>query len=284
MHENLNENIYAPSIATTDENLSIQGLYQQSKLPSLGRNIFTVIEMHGPTGAIFNIGSTASGITILRKDVEVYDYKNPPIKTMITEEAIQDIKSQFGENGLTLVANYLKGIANDDENVKTIAFLKSKSVTTSNITLSEPTMPDLVWREISYKVQECVLKMNSQHIRTYNAFVVLPYSLGASIMSVFADLHNSELADRTSLFIGKSGLTKWYINPNPTDTEIYVGLKDESGSGRGCAVFSPYVNEISFVNNYESGNHVCFIYNRYAITESPLHSNAEPMMMKFSVE
>lgn len=279
----LTENVYAPTIATTDENLSINGIYQQTKLPSLGRRIFTVTPISGPTGAIFNISSKSDGIKLLRNEVEVYDYPINAPKSKITLEALQDIKSQYGEDGLKLVANFLKGIANDDENANTISFLDANAVASSNISLSEPTMPDLVWREISYKVQQCVLEMNSQHIRTYNAFVVLPYSLGASIMSVFADLHNSELADATSLFIGKSGLTEWYVNPDSSDTNIYVGLMDKLGTGRGCAVFSPFVNEIKFDTDYETGMQVCHIWNRYAITVSPLHTNTEPMIMKFEV-
>ena len=114
--------------------------------------------------------------------------------------------------------------------------------------------------------------------------IVLPYNLGASIMSVFADLHNSELADANSLFVGKSGLTNWYLNPNANDSNIYVGLVDKLGTGRGSAVFSPFENELKFAKDYETGETRCFIWNRYAITISPLHSASEPMIMKFEVE
>lgn len=280
----INENTWAPTISCTDENLSINGIYQQTKLPSLGRKIFTVTDIHGPTGAIFNVSTNSNdGITILRQEVEVFDYPDSVIKTKITTEALQDIKSQYNEDGLILIANYLKGITNDDENKKTINFLKTNSVATSNISLSEPTKPDTVWTELSYKIQNCVLEMNSKHIRTYKAFVVLPYSLGASIMSVFAGLDNPGIADQTSLFIGKTGLTDWYINPDAEDINVYVGLKDEAGTGRGSAVFSPYVNELRFTKDPETGNTVCFIWNRYAITLSPLHNVNEPMLMKFTI-
>lgn len=279
----LNENKWAPTIATTDENLSINPIYQQLRLPSLGRQIFTVSDVHGPTGAIFNIVSANGGISFIRNEVEVYDYPANPPKSRITVEALQDIKTQYGENGLGLVAKYLKGLANDDENQKTIAFLNNKSVSTTSLTLTEPTKPDTVWTELSYKIQNCVLEMNSKHIRSYSAYVVLPYKLGASIMSVFAGLDNPELADASSLFVGRSGLTEWYINPDNTDNNVYVGLVDREGLGRGCAVFSPYVNEIRSTKEYDTGDVVCFIWNRYAITESPLHTASEPMMMKFTV-
>jgi hypothetical protein len=62
-----------------------------------------------------------------------------------------------------------------------------------------------------------------------------------------------------------------------------VGLKDEVGAGRGCAVFSPYQNEITDAIDWKTGQSVYFIWNRYAITISPLHSPENPMLMSFEV-
>lgn len=280
----LNEDTWAPTISTTDENLSINGIYQQTKLPSLGRKIFAVTPIHGPTGAIFNVvTNNTNGIKIVRNEVEVFDYPSKPLKSSITLETLEDIKSQYGQEGIELVCRYLRGLTNDDENAKTINFLSTNAIASSNISLTDPTVPDTTWQEISYKVQQLVLEMNSQHIRTYNAFVVIPYMLGASIMSVFAGLDNAELADETSLFVGRSGLTEWYLNPISSDTNIYVGLMDKAGTGRECAVFSPFENEIRVAKDFETGEIRCFIWNRYAITVSPLHVPTEPMIMKFSV-
>lgn len=282
MKKKLNEDQWAPNIAVTDENLSINGIYQQSKLPSLGRSIFTVTEVHGPTAALFNItGNNKGGISLLRSEVEVFD--SVPVRTNITHETVQDMKSQFGEDALYRIANLLKGFANDDENVKTIAFLQANAIPTTPVTITDQLSPDYTWREISWKVQQCILEMNSKHIRTYNAFVVLPYKYASAIMSVFADLRNSDIADASTLFVGKSGLTDWYVNPDSSDNKVYVGLKDDLGTGRSCAVFSPYKNEITDAIDYETGSKVYFIWNRYAITISPLHSNEEPMLMSFEV-
>ncbi len=278
----INEAKWAPNINVTDENLSINGIYQQAKLPSLGRCIFTVTDIHGPTAAIFNVATNSSGdVAILRNEVEVYEGK--PIKTAITQEAFQDIESQYGLSAFEKVAKLLRGQANDYENEKTIDFLKANAVTSTDINLSEPTLPDISWREVSWKVQQLILEMNSLHIRTYNAFVVLPYKLASSIMSVFADLHNSELAEPNRLFIGKSGLTDWFVNPDPDDDTCYVGLVDANGTGRECAVFSPYTDEVTLAIDPESGEYRYFIWDRFAITISPLHTSTEPMLMSFKV-
>lgn len=278
----LNETRWAPNINPSDENASINGIYQQAKLPSLGRCIFTVTPIHGPTAAIFNIATNASGdIAILRNEVEVVD--SSPIKTAITQEAFQDIESQYGLSAYEKVAKLLRGHANDFENTKTIAFLKANAVSSPDLTLTDPTMPDLSWREISWKVQQLVLEMNSQHIRTYGAFVVLPYKMASSIMSVFADLHNSDIADSTRLFMGKSGLTDWFVNPDPEDDTCYVGLRDDLGTGRECAVFAPYTDEVTMAIDPETGEYKYFIWDRFAIAISPLHKLTEPMLMSFKV-
>jgi hypothetical protein len=274
---------WSPNVACTDENLSVNGIYQELKLPSLGRCIFTVTPIHGPTAAIFNVTSTdTGGIKFVRSEVEVYDSK--PKKTNITSEAVHDIDTQFGEDGLKNIAKLLKGLANEDENEKTVKFLKDKAVDFGSVEISEPMSPDFTWREISWKTQQCILEMNSKKIRTYNAFVVLPYKYASAIMSVFADLRNSDLADSTSLYVGTSGLTDWFINPDSTDENCYVGLRDIKGTGKGCAVFSPYTNEITSALDPETGSTTMFIWNRFAITISPIHTTDNPMLVKFSVK
>ena len=278
---------YAENIATTDENLNeLNRLFQQSKLPSLGTKIFTLNKMHGPTAAVFSVVTENDTVKLKRNEVTVENQftKNNPIRTSITPEALYDIRSQFNEDGDVLLANYLKGLANDYENTKTLEFLSDNAVQESSISLSD-TSPEYVWTTISNHITQLILKMNSKNIRTYEAFVVLPYAYASSIMSLYGDLHNSELADKDRLFVGRSGLTEWYINPDPNDTTtIYVGLKDTTNEGRNCAYFSRYTNDISYSMDPESGDVYYFIWDRFALTMNPSHTDENPMLVKFSVE
>lgn len=282
----LNEH-YAENIATTDENLNaLNKLFQQSKLPSIGKEIFTLNVMHGPTAAVFSVVTENNKVKIKRNEVEVINQfsDGAPIKTSIKTEALYDIKAQYGEDGTELLANYLKGLANDYENEKTIDFLSDNAVQKDNLSLTDVS-PEYVWQAISNHVTQLILEMNSKNIRTYEAFVVLPYKLGASIMSLYAGLDNAELADRTRLFVGRSGYTEWYINPDSNDeTTIYVGLKDREGTGKNCAYFSMYTNDITTAVDSESGEPNYFIWDRFALTMNPSHTNDNPMLVKFSVE
>jgi hypothetical protein len=277
---------WAENIATSDENLSaLNKLFQQSKLPSLGKAIFTVSTLHGPTGALFSVVTENDTVKIKRNEVEVSNNftEDDVVKTSITTEALYDVKTQFGEDGIELLSNYLKGLANDFENTKVLDFLENNASSKDDLTLSGSS-PDYVWQTISNHVTKLVLEMNMKNIRTYEAFVVLPYKLAASIMSLFADLHNSELADKTRLFVGRSGFTEWYINPDPNEeTTVYVGLKDTNMEGRGCAHFSEYINTITYAVEPKNGESYCFIWDRFALTMNPSHTATNPMLVKFGV-
>ena len=106
-----------PNIAQPDQNLSIDGIFQQTNIPSLAREICSVAELTGPSGALFNIiRKDDSSITLIRKEVEVFP--SEILKTSITREAIQDLKSQFGKDADSIIGTLFRGLSNDVENEK----------------------------------------------------------------------------------------------------------------------------------------------------------------------
>lgn len=274
----------AENIATTDENLSVDGMYQQAALPSLGRQIFAVQPMHGPTAAIFNVkkNDAGDGFKLLRNNVEVYP--STPIKTNITQETIEDIKAQYGEDASKIIGILLRGLSNDDENAKTIAFLDAESVAGGDLTLSDSGHAETTMFEVTKKVHELVLKMNSKNLRTYEAFCVIPYSVGAAIAALSSYVGGSEGdKDERGLFLAQIGQTKFYMNPVATSNTMYVGLKDSRNDSKSSATFSPYVSQITEARNADSGELSYFIFNRYAITASPLHETGNEMLFKFNL-
>lgn len=285
----------APEIATTDENLSVDGMFQQGALPSLGRQIFSVVPLHGPTAALFNIrkkNSTDAGwvdeatsgndFVLLRNDVEVYP--STSIKTSLTKEVIQDIRNQYGKESGAIIGKLLRGLANDQENTRTIAFLNAQCKDEGNLNLSDDTNSEVILFEVTKKVQELVLKANNKNLRTYEAFCVLPYFVGSamSALSSYASPSTVEgQKDERGLFIAQNGQTKYYLNPDVTSTTCYVGLKDESNPSKSAAVFSPYISNVTEAVDPDSGEEVYHIFNRFAITQSPLHESGNEMMFKF---
>jgi hypothetical protein len=386
----------APNIATADENLTVEAMFQQSALPSLGRQIFSVVDVHGPTGALFNLRKKAgtTNIELVRADVEVYPSK--AITTGLTQEVIEDMRSMYGKEAENVIGKLLRGLANEDENLKTLAFLGAEAASSTDLQLSDSLNAETNLFEITQKVHELVLEMNTQNMRSFEAFAVIPFAPLGSIMGLSKYLGDEE-SDARGLLIGTVGQTKFFLNPNATsitgtaadavanfvtsinitavasstdlfenatfsllddgtdvtsvkssvdfldaggvlvaaagtellvtptalaagtltllnsatitftgavtgasgtatfdttgasedgntaDTNVYVGLKDTSNPSKSSAVFSPYVSSIVDVQSPDSGASAYHIFNRYAITASPLHVVDNEMLFKFTI-
>lgn len=269
----------ATGIATSDEHIKFESLYQQVAIPSVARSIFTNAPLSGPTGAIFNIRKKedTDAIELLRSEVEVY--ASAPIKTEITQEAIEDISKTFGEDGVRAIAIMMQGLASADENVKLAAFLETNAVEdTETFQLQGVNSKDCFY-ELSKRVSKTVLQMNSNSVKTFRASVLLPYELAATVMGFGK---GDVLPNTTTFYVGGTELHDYYINPDPTATDIFVILSDKYDGSKGAGIYSPYQNFINKAIDPETGEYVYFIYNRFALAISPLHTTGDPSITKFS--
>ena len=385
----------APGIATTDENLSIEQMYQQANLPSLGKQIFSVAQIHGPTAGLFNIkrnskaavvevpaeaqvftctptaadstvytirindadysytsgvGATVAQITaglvleinitqtngsepvtaadnttnltltanvpgvsftavdtgagtiglvetnanvvyvapeaaseniaFVRADVEVYP--SAAIKSGITAEAIEDIRAQYGKEAENIIGKLLRGLSNAQENTRTLEFLEANALADAALTLTDSLNAETNLFEITQKVHELVLKINSKNLRTYEAFAVIPFVNLAAIMAL-SKYAGSDEQDERGLFIAKIGRTRFYLNPDAASTTAYIGVKDTDDKSKSSAVFSPYATSIIDAVDPDTAVTSYHIYNRFAITASALHETDNEMLYKFTI-
>lgn len=386
-----------PNIATVDQNISVNDMFQETLLPSLGRQIFSILPMKGPNASIFNLSikttvaspeilavnqvntatptaanttvytltingiafsytsdatatvaeitagltleinvtqtngtvpvtatnnttsialtanvagtsftvtSTGAGtiglvlttpnqqfvaavlaskdIKLVRAPVEVYP--STSIRTSITNEVVQDIRAMYGKEAEQIIGKLLRGLANADENTKTLAFLEAKAVAYASLTLSDVKNAEVNLLELTQRVQEIVLKINSKNLRTYEAFAVLPYKGLAGLMTSRA--YQVEIDDDPSpsgLLVAQYGTTKYFINPDPTSSTAYVGLLDTVDSSKSSAIFSPYTSDVIETQDINTGVLAYHIFNRYAITASPLHVASDEMLYKFTI-
>jgi hypothetical protein len=272
----------APNIASTDSNLSADQMFQQTSLPSLGRLIFSVIPTQGPTSGVFNIRRKAgtNNFELVRNNLDVYPSES--IKTGLTLEVLQDIRNQYGSNANQVVGALLRGLANDQENEKTIAFLEANSKQEAELNLTSPKNAETCTFEIGQKVHQLILKANTQGIRTYDSFCVLPYLWASSFASLNTYVGGMD-RDESGLFISEIGNTKFYMNPDVTSTVAYVGLKDAKNPSKSSAIFSPYIETVVEAQDPDSGEMSFFIFNRFGICMSPLHELGNEMMFKFNI-
>lgn len=268
-----------PNIAQTDQNLSIDGIFQQTNIPSLAREICSVAELTGPSGALFNIiRKDDSSITLIRKEVEVFP--SEILKTSITREAIQDLKSQFGKDADSIIGTLFRGLSNDVENEKLLTVLSANSKDYGDLQLSDSLNASTTAFELTQRIHEIVLKINQKYQRSYEAFCILPAISMSSFMGLGSYL--GSVKDSKGLFITQIGKTKFYLNPDSTDLFAYVGLHDDNLS-KSSLVLSPYQNQILDAVNPDSGDIHYFLVNRFAITVSALHELNNEMLYKFKV-
>ncbi len=273
----INEEVVASQVADTDQNLSIDGMYQQLALPSLAKSVCETVKLEGPTGGVFAIKNDNGDFKLLRNDAEVF--ASDPISTGITREAFEDIQSMFGKSAKRVIGTLLKGLSNDQENDKLIPFIKANAGVASDITLSDPTHAWTTFKELTQKIHELVVKMNSKNQRTFHTFVILPVKFAGTVLST----ENQTKRDGQSkgLYISTAGLTEYFINPDVTDTDIYIGLFDKNVNGKNSITYSPYKSEIVTAVDPDSGNETYHIYNRFALTMNPLHEAGNEMLLKF---
>ena len=277
-----------PNVQSTDENMSINDMFQQTRLPSLPREIGAFVSISGSTGGIFALrnkkdaeGKDLPELEILRQNVAVYPSK--PIKTGITQEVVQDLYAMYGKDAYVQICTMLRANANDEENTRCIEFLRNNCVDRGVLDLENIANSEKIYFNISEKVNQCILEANSKYIRTFESWVVMPFKYHASVMGLTEYIGGDNQGKHYSLNTTRVGLTRYYINPDPTDENIYVGLKDSKVKSRSSFYFADYTCSITSAIDPKNGQPTYFIFNRFGIQKNPLHNENEPMLFKFKV-
>ena len=73
-----------PNIAQTDQNLSIDNIFQQTNIQSLARQVCSTIQLLGPSGALYNIIKKTDGFKLIRKDL--VEFPSEILKTELLEK------------------------------------------------------------------------------------------------------------------------------------------------------------------------------------------------------
>lgn len=270
-----------PNIAQNDQNLSVDAIFQQTNIQSLARQVCSTATLNGPGGALFNIvKKNANDIKLVRKEVEVFP--SEILKTNITREAIQDLRSQFSKEADVIISTLFRGLSNELENEELLQLLNTECKDYGDLQLTDSLNAELNLFETTQRVHEIVLKMNQKYQRTFDAFAIIPATALGGIMGL-SQYAGAIKKEERGLFITQIGSTKFYLNPDVSDLNAYVGLKDDDNLSKSSLVFSPYQNQILDVTDPESGDTHYFLVNRFAITSSPLHELDNELLYKFKV-
>lgn len=260
-------------------------LFMNLKQYSLAQDIFPEVPVNSPTGQFFNVKKKGThNFEVIRKDFEVYS--NKPDKTGLTQEAYQDLVAIHGQESQDrLFQELFQGILNQDTNEKTQTFLDQESASQDDLDISEEVFKDaekLIY-QIVKKVGELVHEANRETIITRKQYCVMPskFSQAFELLSLYGKI--PARSDYTNIVQESTGIV-FALNPNVDEDSVYVGLRDSNNASKSQAILSPYVTDIQKAESYETGDINFHIFDRYQITQNPLHNkDVSPMMWKFDI-
>ena len=260
--------------------------FEQHHSISLIRAIAAVVPMKMSTGTIINVRRNAStnSFETVEATLTINTATSDPISSGISIEAIQDLKNQYGLDGYKMAASMLKGITDKAESDAFITFLDTNSLATPVLTLSDANSAEPSLFEITQRVQELVIKMNTPNYRTFDAFAILPYKNAASISALSHYARGSEEV-KEALVVNKIGRTMYYVNPDVTTTTTYVGLADHSKKGMAASsvIMGTFPQQLLRSTHVESFQSNVGLLNRYATAVNPLSDSGSEMLMSFLV-
>jgi hypothetical protein len=287
MENQITETITNAVIGTADFSFNkVVDVFQELPTTSLVRSIAAVVPMKMSTGQIINTrrqGTTGSFETVVGS-LTVNTASSNPIQSGLTVEVLTDLQNQYGMDGYAIAANLLKSIADKEENTAFLTFLSANSLSTPILTLTDPASAEQSLFEITQRVQELVIKMNTPDYRTYSAWAILPYKNAASI-SALSHYVRGEDAEEKRLILNKIGKTTYYVNPDTTANQIFVGLHEPSKGNMGASsvILGTFEQEILRSADPESFQGKIGILNRYATAVNPLSGAGAEMLMDFIV-
>lgn len=272
-YKSINEGTSESDIASF-ENI-INRLTEDKYKNSLAYQICEVQPLNGPSGAIFVAKKdTNNNIEIIKILAELLKDTGD---TGITAEAFEDINRMFkGKRAETLMKNILKGNSDKLENNALLNKIDTVAESVPGFAYSSNTNAETIMFETQTKVAELVIKANENDtVTSLNGFAILPHKVAAAFLGFGIPVNGND-----GLFIGQRGKIKYYINPDKTATDMYVGVIEKNAIGKSSLTFSPYQYILSKVTKYDSGETNIFAINRYAITENPLSVNGNKMLFK----
>jgi len=281
------EETHNDNIGTADFSFnSLVKAFEELPTLSLVREIAAVVPMKYSTGQIVNIrrqGATNSFETVVA-NLTINTATSNPIQTGISVEVIQDLQNQYGLDGYKIAANLLKGITDQAENTAFLTFLDANSLATPVLTLTGAWSAETSLFEITQRVQELVIKMNTPSFRTFDAFVILPYKNAASISALSSYVREKELTEER-LVVNRIGKTKYYVNPDVTATKGFVGLSDHDKNSLGASsvIMGTFPQEVLRSGVQGTFQQNVGLLNRYATAVNPLSTAGVEMLMSFEI-
>lgn len=271
----INESTTSSDITSFASQVGI--LIKEKFKTSLPYELCDVQPLNTPTGNIFILTKENESGTkwkfVVKKATVTSESKSA--STGFTQETWQDLQAMFGEDANDVCANLLSKVSGSVETSDFLTFIGTNAK-------SLPALVASSYEHIFTEIGKAISKINQKTFRTMEAWAIVPSAVSGNYLAD-PNYFLSDALDTTSQYLMyKFGKTKIYINPDATDTNVYVGVNGKE-PGTSSVVFSPYQYTVSPAIDPDSGQNNLFVFNRFAITMNPLHVTDNEMLYKFAV-
>lgn len=290
----------------------VSNIYKDSIRYGLFYNIADVQALKGPTGAVFARVEAIDGSFEIKsasadvnKDEKTADTTHV-YQTTISPEALEDLLALSNYNASetstqpALFENFVKSMAGFKETKVLLNRVLEAAIDASltedeggiNKTLtlsgdaSDNGETNLFY--IHKFVNECILNMNKDNYRTYDAFCILPSKNVGGILglgSTYSKLSQQGSDTRAHDYLLTTiNNVKYYVNPDKTATQAIVGLHSSVERGISSLIYCPFGLVTSHAVDSNTGHITIRMNFRSDIVVNPIHSKEHPMLMKFEVK
>lgn len=199
------------------------------------------------------------------------------IKSTLTQEAIQDIKSQYGEIAEDMIINIMSSEIALEMDKEVIDYMRSISTLKSDLTLTNNNTADLsyAFKAIVTKVNQELVSLSKKHGKNITGFIVCSNSVVSALISAgvmtFGESGNLDLQllEEDNNVVGTMQQYVTVIQDKFAEEDyVLVGWKqkgqDVNGKdGNAGVIFSPYNMIVSDFYDPESGKVNVMTINRY---------------------
>ena len=275
-YKTINEATTESDIASFEE--IINRLIEDKYKTSLAYQICEVQPLSNAAGAIF-VAKRKTGTYDLEIVKQPVTLVKDDASTGMTKEAFDDINAMFkGKRATTLIKNILKGASDEKENTRLMTMIAANATASTGVTITNSDNAETLVYHIQQKVGELIVKINENSHKTLSGYAISPQKAAGAFLGWG---WTENLSKDGSLHIGVKGKVKYFINPDKTATDVYVGIIDKNAIGKSSLIFSPYQYILNKAINSDDGSTKVFMINRYALTKNPL-SDVSPMIYKFT--
>jgi hypothetical protein len=203
------------------------------------------------------------------------DVKTRKLKSKITLEVMQDIKSRFGEDiSTTIITNEFSNEMIQSIDMEVINYLKTVATPITDVVLSNSyavtggSLGDVA-ADLYVNIYKLTVDIMRDTKRRKNFFVMADAATMGILMA--SPLYVKPEKNVNTYFMGYiGGNYPLYLDPYSTDHYVVVGYKREDEEmGDAGLIFAPYMNTIWSTSEPETGNGIFFNTSRYGYTLHP---------------